>query len=72
MFSERKEEIRGAIPPSFVKTIQDASTAVGQLVRLDAIIAGSKPLDVYWLKVNSCLNFALFQIIFKITVYIIQ
>lgn len=50
---ERKEQVRGAIPPSFVKTIQDATTKVGQLVRLDAIIAGSKPLDVYWLKVNN-------------------
>jgi titin len=47
---ERKEQVRGAIPPSFVKTIQDATAKVGQLVRLDAIIAGSKPFDVYWLK----------------------
>ncbi|GFY64285.1 titin [Trichonephila inaurata madagascariensis] len=47
---ERKEEIRGTIPPSFVRTIQDTTAKVGQLVRLDAVIAGSKPLDVYWLK----------------------
>ncbi|GIY11090.1 titin, partial [Caerostris extrusa] len=47
---ERKEAVRGTIPPSFVRTIQDTTAKIGQLVRLDAVIAGSKPLDVYWLK----------------------
>jgi hypothetical protein len=36
------------IPPSFIKTIQCVSTKVGQLIRLDAKISGSKPLNVYW------------------------
>ncbi len=38
------------IPPSFIKTIQCVSTKVGQLIRLDAKISGSKPLNVYWVK----------------------
>jgi len=38
------------IPPSFIKTIQCISTKVGQLIRLDAKISGSKPLNVYWVK----------------------
>ncbi|XP_018337981.1 PREDICTED: titin isoform X9 [Trachymyrmex septentrionalis] len=40
----------GAIPPSFLSTIQSASVATGQLARFDAKITGTKPLDVYWLK----------------------
>lgn len=40
----------GLIPPSFLSTIQSANVNAGQLVRFDARINGSKPLDVYWLK----------------------
>ncbi|XP_014485703.1 PREDICTED: titin [Dinoponera quadriceps] len=40
----------GAIPPSFLSTIQSTSLATGQLARFDAKITGTKPLDVYWLK----------------------
>ncbi|XP_011704408.1 PREDICTED: titin [Wasmannia auropunctata] len=40
----------GAVPPSFLSTIQSASVATGQLARFDAKITGTKPLDVYWLK----------------------
>ncbi|CAG2164046.1 unnamed protein product [Oppiella nova] len=38
------------IPPSFMKTIQCVTTKVGQLIRLDAKIGGSKPLNVFWIK----------------------
>lgn len=48
---ERRRSGRGGlIPPSFLTTIQNATTNAGQLVRFDARINGSKPLDVYWLK----------------------
>lgn len=40
----------GAIPPSFLTTIQSTNVNSGQLVRFDARITGTKPLDVYWLK----------------------
>lgn len=41
----------GVIPPSFVTTIQNTSVPTGQLARFDAKVSGTKPLDVYWLKV---------------------
>ncbi|CAG2118857.1 unnamed protein product, partial [Medioppia subpectinata] len=49
---EEHREIKSGdfIPPCFVKTIQCVTTKVGQLIRLDAKISGSKPMDVYWLK----------------------
>ncbi|KAK9882445.1 hypothetical protein WA026_021476 [Henosepilachna vigintioctopunctata] len=40
----------GPIPPSFVTTIQSITAPTGQLVRFDARINGTKPIDVYWLK----------------------
>lgn len=40
----------GVIPPSFLNTIQSTVVPAGQLVRFDAKISGTKPLDVYWLK----------------------
>lgn len=40
----------GPIPPSFVTTIQSTTAPIGQLVRFDARINGTKPIDVYWLK----------------------
>ncbi|XP_018397088.1 PREDICTED: titin [Cyphomyrmex costatus] len=40
----------GAVPPSFLSTIQSVSVVTGQLARFDAKITGTKPLDVYWLK----------------------
>lgn len=40
----------GAVPPSFITTVQDTTVNEGQLARFDAKINGSKPLDVYWLK----------------------
>lgn len=48
---ERRRHGRGgAIPPSFLTTIQSTNVNAGQLVRFDARITGTKPLDVYWLK----------------------
>lgn len=48
---ERRRQGRaGVIPPSFTTTIQSISVNVGQLVRFDAKITGTKPIDVYWLK----------------------
>ncbi len=44
---------KGAVPPSFLTTIQGVAVKTGQLVRFDARITGAKPLDVYWLKVIS-------------------
>lgn len=49
----------GAIPPSFLTTIQNTTVPSGQLARFDAKISGTKPLDVYWLKVRilkSCIS----------------
>lgn len=40
----------GKIPPSFITTINDSNATTGQLVRFDARIQGTKPMDVYWLK----------------------
>lgn len=42
----------GAIPPSFITTIQSTTVNSGQLARFDAKVAGTKPIDVYWLKVT--------------------
>lgn len=48
---ERRRQGRGgAIPPSFVQTLQNTTSTTGQLVRFDARINGTKPIDVYWLK----------------------
>lgn len=48
---ERRRQGRGGKePPSFTTTIQSANTNTGQLVRFDARINGTKPIDVYWLK----------------------
>lgn len=48
---ERRRQGRGGkIPPSFITTIQNTNVNAGQLVRFDARISGTKPLDVYWLK----------------------
>lgn len=48
---ERKRQGKGgAVPPSFLTTIQDLTVAEGQLARFDARINGTKPLDVYWIK----------------------
>lgn len=48
---ERRRSGRsGLIPPSFLTTIQSTNANAGQLVRFDARINGTKPLDVYWLK----------------------
>lgn len=48
------EEVRqgrgGLVPPSFLTTIQDVSVKAGQLVRFDAKVMGTKPMDIYWLK----------------------
>ncbi|CAH0765342.1 unnamed protein product [Bemisia tabaci] len=48
---ERRQPGRGGVvPPSFLNTVQSAAVNTGQLVRFDARITGTKPLDVYWLK----------------------
>lgn len=46
----------GIVPPSFLTTIQSSSVPTGQLARFDAKVSGTKPLDVYWLKVRSILR----------------
>ncbi|XP_022243271.1 titin-like [Limulus polyphemus] len=50
LVEEKREHRSGKIPPSFIKTIQGSAVQAGQLVRLDARLSGSKPVDVYWLK----------------------
>ena len=40
----------GLVPPSFLSTIQDTSVMAGQLIRFDAKVTGTKPMDIYWLK----------------------
>lgn len=50
---ERRQPGRGGvIPPSFLQTVQSAAIPAGQLARFDARITATKPIDVYWLKVN--------------------
>lgn len=50
---ERRRAGRGGVvPPAFSSTLQDVRTTAGQLVRFDAKLTGTKPFDVYWLKVN--------------------
>ena len=49
---ERKQERGVAAPPNFVQTIQDTTVKAGKLARFDAKLAGTKPMDVYWLKVR--------------------
>lgn len=48
------EEVRqgrgGLVPPSFLTTIQDTNVKAGQLIRFDAKVTGTKPMDIYWLK----------------------
>lgn len=41
----------GAVPPSFITTAQSTSVNGGQLARFDTKVTGTKPIDVYWLKV---------------------
>lgn len=48
--AERKQSRAGAVPPSFDQTIQDTQSQPGNLVRLDAKLLGTPPIDVYWLK----------------------
>lgn len=43
---------KGAEPPSFLSTIQSTIVKSGQLARFDARVSATKPIDVYWLKVN--------------------
>ncbi|XP_042888253.1 titin-like isoform X7 [Penaeus japonicus] len=47
---ERKQRGAGAVPPSFYQTIQDTMSQPGNLVRLDAKVSGTPPIDIYWLK----------------------
>ncbi|KAF0303161.1 Titin [Amphibalanus amphitrite] len=47
---QRKQERGAAAPPNFVQTIQDTTVKAGKLARFDAKLAGTKPMDVYWLK----------------------
>lgn len=42
----------GIVPPNFITTIQNTTVKIGQLMRFDAKISGTKPIDVYWLKVR--------------------
>lgn len=41
----------GVVPPSFITTVQNTVVNSGQLARFDAKVGGTKPVDVYWLKV---------------------
>ena len=47
---ERRQGRNGLVPPSFLTTIQDTSVLAGQLIRFDAKVTGTKPMDIYWLK----------------------
>ena len=47
---ERRQGRDGLVPPSFLTTIEDAAVKAGQLVRFDAKVTGTKPMDIYWLK----------------------
>ena len=47
---ERRVGRGGLVPPSFLTTIQDTSVKAGQLIRFDAKVTGTKPMDIYWLK----------------------
>ena len=48
---EEKPQARaGKIPPSFTKTIQDVKEKPGSLVRLDAKVGGTQPIDIFWAK----------------------
>ena len=47
---ERRQGRGGLVPPSFLTTIQDTSVQAGQLIRFDAKVTGTKPMDIYWLK----------------------
>lgn len=51
---EEKPQVgrKGAVPPSFLNTVQNTVVKAGQLARFDARITATKPLDVYWLKVS--------------------
>ncbi|KAG7174092.1 Titin-like 20 [Homarus americanus] len=48
--AERKMSRGGVVPPSFSQTIQDIQGSPGHLVRLEAKIHGTPPIDTYWLK----------------------
>ena len=47
---KRRQGRTGIIPPSFVTTAQNTTVKVGQLARFDVRVAGTKPMDIYWLK----------------------
>lgn len=47
---ERPQTRAGKIPPSFNKTIQDTKEKPGSLVRLDAKVSGTQPIDIFWMK----------------------
>jgi len=47
---ERRQSTAGIVPPSFITTIQDVRSKPELLVRLDAKIYGTAPIDIYWLK----------------------
>ena len=47
---ERPQTRTGKIPPSFTKTIQDMKEQPGSLIRLDAKVSGTQPIDIFWLK----------------------
>ena len=50
LLEQKQSKSDDAVPPSFIKTIQSVITKVGQLIRLEAKLSGSKPLNVYWVK----------------------
>ncbi|CAL4067925.1 unnamed protein product, partial [Meganyctiphanes norvegica] len=47
---ERRQSRAGLVPPSFIQTIQDVRSKPELLVRLDAKIYGTAPIDILWLK----------------------
>ena len=50
---EQKKGKAAPGPPNFLTTIQDKRGRVGVTIKFDAKVAGNKPMDVYWLKVQN-------------------
>ncbi|KAI1293738.1 Titin [Halotydeus destructor] len=49
---EQRKETKNTEPPSFSRTIQCLNVTQGQFARLDATVAGTGPMQVFWLRNN--------------------